>query len=214
MTKRSIQIRLCWSTLVCLALLACGSSESSEPEAQEKAAPPADQLPRFNPDSELYRPEGWEAWVLAGTSMGLGYSEPTSTLAPGDPPGAFLNVYIQPWAYERFMETGSFPEGTMFVLAGSDPERKANPALRGFYQGPISLMEVHLKREGLHESGWGFYGFGNETETAAMIPGNAPCYACHRDEAAYDNAFVQFYPAIRERLGIETLEADSTGGAS
>jgi hypothetical protein len=82
----------------------------------------------------------------------------------------------------------------------------------------MSLMEVHLKQEGLHESGWGFYGFGGGEETAELIPGDAACYSCHRDEAAFDHAFVQFYPAMRERLDLDPgggpTPADSTGGVS
>ena len=171
-------------------------------------------LPRFTPEGDLMRPEGWEGWVLAGTSMGLTYTEPASAPAPGEPPGRFLNVYIQPWAYERFMETGEFPEGTMFILAGSDPVRRTDPARGGFTQGSQSLLEVHLKWRGLDETGWGFYGFGGGEETAGRIPGDAACYTCHRDEAAFDHAFVQFYPAIRERLGMTSAETDSTGGAS
>lgn len=45
--------------------------------------------------------KGWEGWVLAGTSMGLTYNEPREAPKPGDPPGMFLNVYIQPWAYDE-----------------------------------------------------------------------------------------------------------------
>lgn len=197
-----------------LVVAACGSAGPSRAEAQQPAGPPADQLPRFTADGELVRPEGWEAWVLAGTSMGLGYNEPSGAVTAGQPPGSFLNVYIQPWAYEVFMETGSFPQGTMFILAGSEPRSKANPALTGFYQGPMSLLEVHVKQEDLHETGSGFYGFGGGVESAAQIPGDAACYSCHRDEAAYDNVFVQFYPAMRERLGIEPAEGETQEDAS
>ncbi|MGH7550296.1 MAG: cytochrome P460 family protein, partial [Gemmatimonadota bacterium] len=66
------------------------------------------------------------------------------------------------------------------------------------------------KKRDLHESGWGFYGFGGGEETASLIPGEAACYSCHRDEAAFDYAFVQFYPSMRERLGL--APGDSTGG--
>ncbi|HET9332966.1 MAG TPA: cytochrome P460 family protein [Gemmatimonadota bacterium] len=171
---------------------------------------PAAQLPRFTPDGRLLRPEGWEGWVLAGTSMGLTYNEPAAAPAPGAPPGIFLNVYVQPWAYERFMESGEFPEGTMFILAMAEPITKADPARGGFYMGEISMMEVHLKRAGVHESGWGFYGFGSDDSSAEILPAEANCYSCHRDEAAYDQAFVQFYPKMRERLGLDPAVADST----
>lgn len=168
-------------------------------------------LPQLTADGRLGRPEGWEGWVLAGTSMGLTYNEPTRTPVPGEPPGSFLNVYLQPWAYTRFMEEGEFPEGTMFILAMSDPVRKADPARGGFYQGPIHLLEVHLKQEGLHESGWAFYGFGGGADAADPFPGDADCYSCHAENGAYDNAFVQFYPKIRERLGMDPPTGNDGG---
>jgi len=161
---------------------------------------------RFTDDGQLRRPEGWEAWVLAGTSMGLTYDEPGEAAA-NEPPGSFLNVYIQPWAYERFMTDGAFPEGTMFILAGSEPVRKAEPARGGFYQGDLHLMEVHLKREGIDPTGWAFFGYGADTEAAAPIPGSASCYQCHSEHADFDNVFVQFYPRMRERLGMEPRPA-------
>lgn len=189
---------------------ACGPEARSDAAATEPAdSIPAAQLPRFTPDGRLLRPEGWEGWVLAGTSMGLTYNEPASTPAPGEPPGIFLNVYVQPWAYERFLESGEFPEGTMFILAMAEPITKADPARGGFYMGEISMMEVHLKRAGIHESGWGFYGFGGDDPAAEILPAEANCYSCHRDEAAFDNAFVQFYPKMRERLGLDPAAADS-----
>ncbi|MEJ2152222.1 MAG: hypothetical protein P8Y29_04545, partial [Gemmatimonadota bacterium] len=105
MMERNTRRLLQWTFPVCLILMACGSAGPPRAEAQEGAGPPPDQRPRFTTDGELLRPEGWEAWVLAGTSMGLGYAEPSGAVTAGQPPGSFLNVYIQPWAYERFMET-------------------------------------------------------------------------------------------------------------
>lgn len=198
---------------------ACSNGANPGPDASGAGLPRADTIPpehlaRFTAAGELIRPEGWEAWVVAGTSMGLGYTEPTTLPAPGDAPGIFLNVYVQPWAYARFMDTGEFPEGTMFVLAMAEPVTRVDPARRGFTMGEISMMEVHLKQAGLHESGWGFYGFGGGATSAAMISADADCYSCHRDEAAHDQAFVQFYPKMRERLGLLPAEPDSTSGES
>ena len=95
----------------------------------------------------------------------------------------------------------------MFVLAMAEPVSRNDPARGGFTMGEISMMEVHLNRAGVHESGWGFYGFGGDDEAAERIPGEANCYSCHRDEAAHDQAFVQFYPTMRERLGLPTPPA-------
>ncbi|MEE9208067.1 MAG: hypothetical protein V3U67_06770, partial [Gemmatimonadota bacterium] len=80
------------------------------------------------------RPENWDAWVTAGSSIGLTYNESTGA-AEGADPGTFLNVLIQPWAYEDFMKNGEFSEGTMTLLVASSPVRKEEPALGGFYQG-------------------------------------------------------------------------------
>ena len=193
--------------LAILAFSCTGANGDSGTDTAVADSIPPHQLPRFAPDGRLLRPEGWEAWVLAGTSMGLTYNEPAAAQEVGAPPGIFLNVYIQPWAYERFLDTGEFPEGTMFVLAMAEPVSRNDPARGGFTMGEISMMEVHLKRAGVHESGWGFYGFGGDDEAAERIPGEANCYSCHRDEAAHDQAFVQFYPTMRERLGLPTPPA-------
>lgn len=209
--------------LMILATVVIGSGacvDSSVPEGAEArtaeeagataetAGPPADQLPRFTANGELLRPENWESWVLAGTSMGLTYAENPRTFAPGEAPGSFLQVYIQPWAYEAFMEEGEFPEGTMFILAGSRPVSKADPARGGFYQGDLHLMEVHLKQEGIDPSGWAFFGYGADTRSAEQIAGDASCYSCHAANADHDHVFVQFYPRIRERLGMAAPAAD------
>lgn len=174
--------------------------------AAEAAESEERYLPRFTEDGRLLRPRGWEAWVLAGTSMGLTYAENSRQVAPGDAPGSFLQVYVQPWAYETFMKEGGFPENTMFILAGSRPVSKADPARGGFYQGDLFLMEVHLKRDGIDPSGWAFFGYGGDTEAAERIPSDASCYSCHAEHADHDNVFVQFYPKMRERLGMAPPE--------
>lgn len=179
--------------------------------AAAEPGPDEAYLPRFTEEGRLFRPENWETWVLAGTSMGLTYAESPRRFEPGEAPGSFLQVYIQPWAYESFMEAGEFPEGTMFILAGSEPVSKADPARGGFYQGDLHLMEVHLKQEGIDPSGWAFFGYGGDAESAEKIPGDASCYTCHAENADHDNVFVQFYPKIRERLGMATA-ADTEAG--
>jgi cytochrome P460 len=166
--------------------------------------PPRDQVPRFTQDGALIRPEGWEAWVMVGASTGLSYNDPPPPSATSAPqgPGMFHNVYMQPWAYRELVRTGAFPEGTMFVLAFYEPSRKATPARAGFFEGEQDPgIEIHLKKAGVDSTGWGFYGFGDSTRTAARIPSVASCYSCHAREAAHDQVFTQFYPPLRARLG-------------
>ena len=162
--------------------------------------PPDDQLPRFAQRDQLVKPLGWEAWVMVGASTGLSYAAAPPPAA-GAAPGMFHNVYVQPWAYREFVRTGAFPQRTMFVLSFYEASRKSTPARAGFYEGDrVPAIEVHLKQAGIDKTGWGFFGFGDNAATAAMIPGTAPCYSCHATEAAHDQVFTQFYPPLRERL--------------
>ena len=167
---------------------------------QDRSAPPSDQMPKFTASGALLRPEGWEMWVMVGASTGLSYNENARPAADGSP-GMFHNVYLQPWAYKQFMQTRTFPEGTMFVLSFFESSRKATPARAGFYEGDqMPGFEVHLKWKGTDKTGWGFYNFGDSTASADMIPGAASCYTCHATEAAHDHVFTQFYPPLRTRL--------------
>lgn len=162
-------------------------------------APPPDEVPQFDASGQLLRPTGWEAWVMVGTSTGLSYNEQVNA-QPGAGPGMFHNVYLQPWAYRHFKQTGKFPEGAMLVLSFFAAVRDAAPARAGHYPAdPMPMFEVHVKRQGLHESGWAFFGFDRDTERAGMVPGSASCYSCHAKEAQTDHVFTQFYPALRSR---------------
>ena len=171
-------------------------------QAGNKSEPPADQVARFTGEGRLIRPKGFEEWVMVGASTGLSYAQPQTAPAAGAAPGIFHNIYLQQWAYRHVMKHGAFPEGAMFVMTFYAPSRKSNPARSGFYEGDrIPGIEVHLKRAGVDPTGWGFYGFGSDTtSTAAKLPGELACYSCHKTEAAFDQAFVQFYPALRGRL--------------
>jgi len=167
-----------------------------------QSTPPKDQLPQFTADGKLVRPTGYQEWVMVGASTGLSYAQSQQAPAAGAAPGMFHNVYLQPWAYRYVMAHGTFPENAMLVLTFFETSRKSTPARAGFYEGDrMQGFEVHLKRKDVDSSGWGFYGFGSDSSRPqAKQPTALPCYSCHRTEAAFDNAFVQFYPELRARL--------------
>jgi len=189
--------------------LSAGLGCQSVPDSARVANP----SPAFTDSGELVRPEGWEAWVMVGASIGLSYTEPGAapeaaaapapavTPASAAAPGRFHNVFMQPWAYRHFLQTGEFAEETMFVLAFYDPSQDADPAAAGFYEGELSsTIEVHLKKQGLDDSGWGFFGFSGDAASGEAFPSEASCYTCHAERADLDNVFVQFYPALRGKL--------------
>ncbi len=188
----------------CILALTMTLASVTAPEdgaAQEDPRPP-NHLPRFTDDGRLVKPDDWQSWVMVGASIGLSYSEPVSFQppAPDDSPGTFHNIYMQPWAYDAYRASGEFAEGTMFILAMYPPENDKIPAKGGWYEGDGRLAEIHLKQKGLHESGWGFYGYGRADDSADLIPAEASCYKCHAEETVQDHVFVQFYPALRDKL--------------
>jgi len=184
-----------------LASVGCQSQPAPDDGEAEPPGRGEGESPLFTTDGKLNRPQGWEAWVMVGASIGLSYAEPGAPTPVSDGPGMFHNVYMQPWAYSHFLETGEFAEETMFVLAFYGASQEADPAQSGFFEGELApVMEVHLKQRDLHESGWGFYGFSGDAAAADMIVGTAPCYSCHSERTALDNVFVQFYPVLRHML--------------
>jgi hypothetical protein len=103
---------------------------------------------------------------------------------------AFEKAYINPNAYRVFTESGKFPEGTVLILD----------------QGKTSSSVLASVKDSRFEGGWGYFEFKNggtpESAKASPLPKNAGCFACHRDRAATDHVFTQFYPVLRTAAGV------------
>jgi hypothetical protein len=193
------------------------AAQSGGQESSERVV----EGPRYTRDGALLRPEGFERWMLAGASLGLGYGDSPEESAG---PGRFHNVYIEPGAYAAFTETGAFPQGTMLAMAVYDPEERIPPQRWGYVEGVLTGLEVAVKDSSRFEDGWAYFGFarnpsgdavgagdvegdglparevGDEGRFAASARAFPPsaCAACHREHAALDNVFTQFYPLLRE----------------
>lgn len=153
----------------------------------------ADRGPaQFTMDGALIRPEGYREWILAGASLGLGYSE-----GPGASPELFHNVYVDRRAYAQHRRDGTFPEGTVLVLELFRPGAKATPARTGRYEAERVGLEAAVKDRARFDGGWAYFGFGDGSLRQARAFPAARCAACHRAHAATDNVFTQFYPALR-----------------
>ena len=93
-------------TLIMVIVLGVAvSATGGETEAVKVAA--------FDDDGKLVLPENFDDWVFIGTSLGMGYSQ-----GEFDPEGhnMFQVVRIEPRAYQVFLETGRFVDGTMIAL--------------------------------------------------------------------------------------------------
>ena len=143
----------------------------------------------------LVRPEGYHTWPLVGASLGLSYAETPQ----GSGPGAFHRVYVNPSSYEAYGRTGTFPDGTMFILELYAAHEKTAPAKGGFFEGPRVGLEASVKDTRRFKSGWAYFGFENGARATATAFPAGRCHSCHVDHAAHDSVFVQFYPTLRDR---------------
>jgi Cytochrome P460 len=169
--------------LPALAAVLCGCPTSD----------PGESRPRFASDGRLLRPEGVDRWVLVGTSLGQGYTDATE-----DGPGMFHRIYLESSAYEHFLGTGEFREGTMLALVIRRPERRVAPSRTGWTEGELLTLEMAVKDGARFPGGWAYFDFGRDGDSAAAIP-RERCASCHAQHAAIDNVFVQFYPQLRSR---------------
>jgi hypothetical protein len=131
-------------------------------------------------------------------------AQPAPAAAPGVParPPAFDNVFVNRLSFKAFMQTGRWPDGTTFILELRRGENHVSIDTRGQTQGALLGIEASVKDSARYAStgGWAYLGFGNDglAESAMPNPPSAACYACHRDNTAVDNTFVQFYPTLFE----------------
>ncbi len=108
----------------------------------------------------------------------------------------FDNVFVNPEAYQAFVETGTWPDRTMMVLESRRAQDKGSINKSGNYQGTqIMGIEVHVKDEARFSGKWAFFAFEGE-RPAKRLPESAECYSCHAAHAAVDTTFVQFYPTL------------------
>jgi hypothetical protein len=149
--------------------------------------------PRYTADGALLRPERVERWIVVGTSLGLGYSNATEAGV-----GMFHRVSVDPAAYEHFLRTGRFRNGTMLALSIREPVRRVPPSRAGWSEGELAALELAVKDPARFRGGWAYFDFGREASTARPLPGER-CARCHAEHAARDNVFVQFYPQLRAR---------------
>src|SRR5262249_48559838 len=141
---------------------------------------------------ELIRPERVDQWVFVGASIGLSYADASRT----DGPGMFHNVFITPTAYEAFVRTRTFPEGTMLAMTMYEPGEKVAPSRHGFFEGPRVGMEGAVKDSARFRGRWAYFDFGAGRSSARAS--GPSCQACHAKHAATDNVFTQFYPVLRD----------------
>jgi len=153
---------------------------------------PADEtdVPRYSAGGQLQFPAGYRGWVYLSSGLGMTYG-PLAAAASNEHP-SFDNVFVNRSAWQSFLKTGKWPDKTMFVLEVRASESKGSINQGGHFQGDVVGVEVEVKDGGK----WTFFGFDGGLNEAKPFPRTQSCYACHAQNGAVDNTFVQFYPTL------------------
>lgn len=170
-------------------------------QASQSAAQPL-QIARLTAAGKLQKPADLESWIFLGTSLGMGYN-PGSFNA--DHPGQFQVVLMEPNAYRHFVKSGSYAQGSMFLLSfyNSD-QRKRSINQNGFTQADLTNYEIHVIDPA--REGHAFYVFDANDAEGQLVPAGNACVRCHVDHGAFEGTFAQFYPTLRPFIPKEALE--------
>ena len=151
------------------------------------------QGPEFNSDGKLMRPK-YREWIYLSSGLGMTYSAEAKSEA------SFDNVFVSPASYREFLNTGRWPEKTMFVLEIRQAASHGSINQGGHFQSDLIAIEAEVKDSAKYPDKWAFFSFGDTPgkpgTTARMIPNGSVCQTCHGKNAAVENTFVQFYPTL------------------
>jgi hypothetical protein len=165
----------------------------------------------FTSDGKLQFPASYREWIFLSSGSGMTYGPSAD---PHGPP-QFDNVFVNSISYRAFLNSGKWPEQSIFVLEIRDAKSEGSINRGGRFQGGISAVEVLVKdnKRFSDTRGWGFFEFeGAGRSAAAKQPKTASCYACHAANGAVEHTFVQFYPTlipVAEKF--KTLRIAATG---
>jgi hypothetical protein len=150
--------------------------------------------PDFTADGKLVRPEGYRKWVFLSSGYGMSYSQKASD---DQDHLMFTNVFVPPADYDYFLEHGTWPGKTMFVLEEYGSQSKGSINTRGHFQTELMGLDVEVKDASRFSDQWAYFAFDtSQKSSSAMSPSKNDCWKCHDQNAAVEHSFVQFYPAL------------------
>src|SRR4029079_12208664 len=106
--------------------------------------------PTYSNDGKLVRPDDYREGVYLTSGLGMTYGPAGTGRAP-----MFDNVFVTRESYRQFMQTGTWPEQTMFILEIRGAETNVSINNGGQTQGGIVAIEAEVKdRSRFPETGW------------------------------------------------------------
>ena len=185
--RRSIYLAVLFAALAVFAI-------EKSPRVTASGSPKPLGSPEFTADGKLVRPEGYRKWLFLSSGYGMSYSQSASA---DQDHLMFTNVFVPPVDYDYFLEHGTWPEKTMFVLELYGSQSKGSINQHGHFQTEFMGLDVEVKDASRFADKWAYFGFdATEKSAAAASPGKNDCWKCHDQNAAVEHSFVQFYPAL------------------
>lgn len=182
-----------WSLNVLLICLVAGMS--SEGFAQERAS----DGPRYNGGGQLVRLLDYREWVYVTSGLGMTYGPEQPSAGQQQ---RFDNVFVNRESYRRFLDTGTWPDKSIFILEQRSAENHVSINNAGHTQGGLIALEAAVKdTTRFPETTWGYFSFDGRSgllDAATPLPTTAACYTCHKNNTAVEQTFVQFYPTLFE----------------
>ena len=154
--------------------------------------------PRYENERNLVRPDQYRDWSFLSSGLGMTYE--VDRAESRGRPELFQNVFVNPSSYRGFMETGRWPDGTVFVLELREAKSEESINRLGRFQGDLFALEAEVK-DARFEDGWAFFDFGRAgslVDVAEPLSGKSVtrCVECHTAHTAVERTFVQFYPTL------------------
>jgi hypothetical protein len=159
--------------------------------------------PHYKDGMNLVRPTDYREWTFLGSSLGMTYTAPRDQQSPP----VFGNVFVNPSSFRNFMQTGKWPDSTIFVLELRSSSGEGSIIKAGRFQADLVALEAEVK-DSRFPDGWAFFNFGPATslkDVTEAVPASPAtrgqeesCVECHTKHTAVERTFVQFYPTLLE----------------
>lgn len=188
-----------------LSIAACSGAAPSSEEAS-RTVEASILAAQYTEAGEFIMPTDWRRWVHVATTATPNGLNGGAAAFPG-----MHNTYIDPAAYDHWVETGEFADGTVlikelvdFVEPDYPDESSDQLAGRGYYpRQPIGvgIAVKDTERFADEPGGWAYFQVGAEDGVIApsgAFQDTASCNACHAASAGEtDFVFLEYYPNLR-----------------